>query len=870
MQCLQQLSQYDLESAFADIERQKDEIARARMALEEERAIFEAMKGPFKQEASGDTEETIMLEREIDHTELDQLQESIRKEQAILDEKRTQIYDMEMRVQANLQKEGEQIQERWKRLEDSEKALLDRDLALQANELNLSKLRDEASAMERQAAQESENAIQIQATLQNMHLELKARSSALDEERAVLLQECDQLRTQNLLLLDQQKAINQDNSDLKIRIQQIESQEDITRRSLGEQQELLKQLEQDLQATKTLLSEKEELLESIIAQSARNANVHPESTNVGGIKDIDSPCIEPNINPGQEANDTLELKEPANHAEERDIAAGVSSATEHQETQPNSLSETPVIAECETIRASSTEASSEEYLRDWQLRLEALAKELEKRNFDLEQRQSEIGLREQEILQMQMQAEANRSIMEEFENELKEKEDGLVNAKKEAEDAMDRMAAEISNLQRERAEAEATMQKLAEIEYQLAQSEEALALSIQSHKAEVNDHVKWVDEQRLEITRAQSEIFAAKQKLNQDQEGISLEYEKLNALRLDLDQQASLIRVQKEENEAEQLRIRELIEQINFYESTRKESEASERTRLSEERRHIEEQRNLLLDERKKIDEQKNYLVESERRAFEARVSERKWIEAEKAKLELSKQQALQVEKKALELESLETQLEAQKQSLEEAKKLVEEELVKVQAIRSDLCMQMASPEKGPSSARKHASYSRHLNFDDQQALYFNATNLSVGGLQPQVFPMLLCKMISLQKLDLHGNQLSSLPEDFSKLTNLTFLWISENKFNQLPEPISSLKQLKMLYLYDNPITELPPWLGNLERLCRLNIHGVDQSISNTITRAPRSITTLPCWTSTNQFNSMEALHDLQLYDTVHKDETMP
>jgi len=51
--------------------------------------------------------------------------------------------------------------------------------------------------------------------------------------------------------------------------------------------------------------------------------------------------------------------------------------------------------------------------------------------------------------------------------------------------------------------------------------------------------------------------------------------------------------------------------------------------------------------------------------------------------------------------------------------------------------------------------------------------------------------LTSLRKLDLHRNQLASLPDTFSKLTNLKELDISENRFAVLPSCLVLLRHVR-------------------------------------------------------------------------------
>jgi len=100
----------------------------------------------------------------------------------------------------------------------------------------------------------------------------------------------------------------------------------------------------------------------------------------------------------------------------------------------------------------------------------------------------------------------------------------------------------------------------------------------------------------------------------------------------------------------------------------------------------------------------------------------------------------------------------------------------------------------------------------------------------------------TLEILDLSGNNLSALPEDFSRLHKLRILFCGDNQFTRLPEvlgqcsqlsmagfkanqirevPVASLgKALRWLILTDNKISELPAEIGLCTQLQKLMLAG--------------------------------------------------
>ncbi|NRB40763.1 MAG: protein kinase [Pseudomonadales bacterium] len=62
----------------------------------------------------------------------------------------------------------------------------------------------------------------------------------------------------------------------------------------------------------------------------------------------------------------------------------------------------------------------------------------------------------------------------------------------------------------------------------------------------------------------------------------------------------------------------------------------------------------------------------------------------------------------------------------------------------------------------------------------------------------------SLEILDLSGNQLSSLPDDFHQLHKLRILFLSNNHFTCVPEVLAKCPELEMIGFKSNQITTLP------------------------------------------------------------------
>ncbi|NXF63542.1 LRC40 protein, partial [Ciccaba nigrolineata] len=83
----------------------------------------------------------------------------------------------------------------------------------------------------------------------------------------------------------------------------------------------------------------------------------------------------------------------------------------------------------------------------------------------------------------------------------------------------------------------------------------------------------------------------------------------------------------------------------------------------------------------------------------------------------------------------------------------------------------------------------------------------------------------ALTVLDVHDNQLTSLPSALGQLENLQKLDVSHNKLRSIPEEVMQLSHLKSLLLHHNELSHLPDGFGqlvNLEELDLSNNHLTD------------------------------------------------
>ncbi|NWZ20047.1 LRSM1 ligase, partial [Asarcornis scutulata] len=81
-----------------------------------------------------------------------------------------------------------------------------------------------------------------------------------------------------------------------------------------------------------------------------------------------------------------------------------------------------------------------------------------------------------------------------------------------------------------------------------------------------------------------------------------------------------------------------------------------------------------------------------------------------------------------------------------------------------------------------------------------------------------LLSLITVKVLDLHDNQLASLPIDIGQLTSLQVLNLERNLLKCLPQSIGDLAQLQILNVKGNKLKELPATVSGLRSLCALDI----------------------------------------------------
>ncbi len=112
-----------------------------------------------------------------------------------------------------------------------------------------------------------------------------------------------------------------------------------------------------------------------------------------------------------------------------------------------------------------------------------------------------------------------------------------------------------------------------------------------------------------------------------------------------------------------------------------------------------------------------------------------------------------------------------------------------------------------------------------------NLTELDLSNNELKSFPLEIIKLTNLKTLNLSGNKkLKSLPSDIVNLKKLTTLSMSRNELELLPPEILNLTNLESLQLSNNKLKSLPPGIENLNNL---NKFGLD---FNELESLPREI----------------------------------
>ncbi|HEX2956446.1 MAG TPA: leucine-rich repeat domain-containing protein [Chitinispirillaceae bacterium] len=94
-----------------------------------------------------------------------------------------------------------------------------------------------------------------------------------------------------------------------------------------------------------------------------------------------------------------------------------------------------------------------------------------------------------------------------------------------------------------------------------------------------------------------------------------------------------------------------------------------------------------------------------------------------------------------------------------------------------------------------------------------NLKSLAIRNCQMSEFPKVVCELISLDSLDMSGNNFTKISDEIGNLKNLTCVDFSYNKIEDIPTTFCKLSKLNILWLSYNNIKTLPDFSGCLVAL---------------------------------------------------------
>eukprot|EP00002_Diphylleia_rotans_P038286 TRINITY_DN8689_c0_g2_i3.p1 TRINITY_DN8689_c0_g2~~TRINITY_DN8689_c0_g2_i3.p1 ORF type:complete len:248 (+),score=47.01 TRINITY_DN8689_c0_g2_i3:60-803(+) len=131
-----------------------------------------------------------------------------------------------------------------------------------------------------------------------------------------------------------------------------------------------------------------------------------------------------------------------------------------------------------------------------------------------------------------------------------------------------------------------------------------------------------------------------------------------------------------------------------------------------------------------------------------------------------------------------------------------------------------------------------------------SATGLYLKDRSMRDIPKCISLLTNLLWIDVSKNQLTSLPSSVETLEQLRELILDDNCFPELPTEISCLTSLTFLSIKKSPIAEVPVWITHLRRLQKFALGD-----EPTVKRAPKGITSLPCYGNELNIPNLSTLH---------------
>ena len=86
------------------------------------------------------------------------------------------------------------------------------------------------------------------------------------------------------------------------------------------------------------------------------------------------------------------------------------------------------------------------------------------------------------------------------------------------------------------------------------------------------------------------------------------------------------------------------------------------------------------------------------------------------------------------------------------------------------------------------------------------------------VLPIKVCQLVTLERLWVSHNKLSTLPSELDKLVVLRELFLHRNNFEEVPQCVCRLPSLQVLWFSNNKITSVPDEMSQLTSLKRLHL----------------------------------------------------
>ena len=121
-------------------------------------------------------------------------------------------------------------------------------------------------------------------------------------------------------------------------------------------------------------------------------------------------------------------------------------------------------------------------------------------------------------------------------------------------------------------------------------------------------------------------------------------------------------------------------------------------------------------------------------------------------------------------------------------------------------------------------------------------TKLDLHGKNLTEIPESLTNLKNLKELDLSSNKIKEIPEAIANLTNLTKLTLSGNEIKEIPNTIFTLFNLKELDLSFNKIKEIPDGIAKLYNLTTFNLlHNQIETIPDAVAKL-YNLTTIDLW----------------------------